>query len=44
METDYENNVTQATQALKFTQAELEGVPADFCPSRASRRGPMNTR
>jgi thimet oligopeptidase len=30
LETDFENNVTKARQELKFTQAELAGVPADF--------------
>ena len=28
--TDYESNVTKAEQAVKFTKAELEGVPEDF--------------
>jgi thimet oligopeptidase len=28
--TDFESNVTKAEKALKFTKAELEGVPADF--------------
>jgi Zn-dependent oligopeptidase len=39
METDYENNVTKATQALKFTQAELEGVPADFLSQQGIKTG-----
>jgi thimet oligopeptidase len=30
LETDYENNVTKAATSVKFTQAELAGVPADF--------------
>jgi thimet oligopeptidase len=30
LETDYENNVTKAEKSVKFTQAELAGVPADF--------------
>jgi len=28
--TDYESNITKAQQAVKFTKAELEGVPEDF--------------
>jgi thimet oligopeptidase len=28
--TDFESNVTKAQKALKFTKAELEGVPDDF--------------
>jgi thimet oligopeptidase len=28
--TDYESNVTKAQKAVKFTKAELEGVPEDF--------------
>jgi Zn-dependent oligopeptidase len=28
--TDYESNVTKAEKAVKFTKAELEGVPEDF--------------
>jgi thimet oligopeptidase len=30
LETDYENNVTKATKTVKFTRAELAGVPDDF--------------
>ena len=30
LETDFENNVTKATNSLKFTKAELEGVPDAF--------------
>lgn len=30
LETDFENNVTKAHQELKFTKAELDGVPEDF--------------
>jgi thimet oligopeptidase len=30
LETDYENNVTKAEQAVKFTKAQLAGVPDDF--------------
>src|SRR5437660_7912379 len=28
--TDFESNVTKAQKAVKFTKAELEGVPSDF--------------
>jgi thimet oligopeptidase len=28
--TDFESNVTKAEKAVKFTKADLEGVPADF--------------
>jgi thimet oligopeptidase len=28
--TDFESNVTKARKAVKFTKAELEGLPADF--------------
>ena len=28
--TDFESNVTKAEKAVKFTKAELEGVPEDF--------------
>jgi thimet oligopeptidase len=30
MTTDFESNVTKAQKAVKFTKAELEGVPDDF--------------
>ena len=30
LSTDFQNNVTKAKRAVKFTQAELEGVPDDF--------------
>ena len=30
LETDYQNNVTKAGKSVKFTQAELAGVPDDF--------------
>ena len=30
LETDFENNVTKAEKLVKFTKAELDGVPADF--------------
>jgi thimet oligopeptidase len=40
LETDFENNVTKATKALKFTKAELEGVPEDFLAQRGIKTGP----
>jgi thimet oligopeptidase len=30
LSTDFQNNVTKARKAVKFTKAELEGVPDDF--------------
>jgi len=30
LSTDFQNNVTKAKQAVKFTRAELEGAPDDF--------------
>jgi thimet oligopeptidase len=30
LSTDFQNNVTKAKKAVKFTKAELEGVPEDF--------------
>src|SRR4029077_14115869 len=30
MTTDYESNITKAQKPIKFTRAELEGVPEDF--------------
>ena len=30
LETDYDNNVTKAEKAVKFSRAELAGVPEDF--------------
>jgi len=30
LETDYDNNVTKAAKSVKFTKAELAGVPEDF--------------
>jgi thimet oligopeptidase len=30
LETDFQNNVTKATKSVKFTRAELAGVPEDF--------------
>jgi len=40
LETDFENNVTKAEQALKFTKAELEGVPQDFLSQKGIQTGP----
>ena len=39
LETDFENNVTKATHALKFTKAELEGVPEDFLAQKGIKTG-----
>ena len=39
LETDYENNVTKATNSLKFTKAELEGVPEDFLSQQGIKTG-----
>jgi thimet oligopeptidase len=39
-ETDFEDNVTKAEQALKFTKAELAGVPADFLAQQGIKTGP----
>ena len=39
METDYENNVTKATHALKFTKAELDGVPEEFLSQKGIKTG-----
>jgi Zn-dependent oligopeptidase len=39
METDYEDHVTKATQTLKFTKAELEGVPEDFLAQQGIKTG-----
>lgn len=30
LETDFQNNITKAEKSLKYTKAELEGVPEDF--------------
>ena len=38
-ETDFENNVTKAEHALKFTKAELEGVPEDFLAQKGIQTG-----
>lgn len=40
LETDFEDNVTKATQPVKFTQAELEGVPEDFLGQEGIKTGP----
>jgi len=37
--TDFESNVTKAQKALKFTQAELEGVPEDFLTKPGIKTG-----
>ncbi len=39
LETDFENNVTKATNYLKFTQAELEGVPDAFLTQKGIKTG-----
>ena len=39
LETDFENNVTKATKSLKFTKAELEGVPEDFLSQKGIKTG-----
>ena len=39
LETDFENNITKAKQALKFTKAELEGVPEDFLSQTGIKTG-----
>ena len=33
------NNVTKATKPLKFTKAELEGVPEDFLAQQGIKTG-----
>jgi len=40
LETDFENNVTKAKQPLKFTRAELDGVPDAFLAQEGIRTGP----
>lgn len=40
METDFEENVTKASQTLKFTKAELQGVPEDFLAQQGIKTGP----
>jgi thimet oligopeptidase len=39
-ETDFEDNVTKATKELKFTKAELAGVPEDFLSQQGIKTGP----
>jgi len=39
LETDYDNNITKAKQALKFTKAELAGVPEDFLAQTGIKTG-----
>ena len=39
METDFENNVTKAARSLKFTKAELAGVPDDFLSQEGIKTG-----
>jgi thimet oligopeptidase len=40
LETDFENNVTKAKQPLKFTKAELAGVPEEFLAQEGIKTGP----
>ncbi|MEY2410571.1 MAG: thimet oligopeptidase [Verrucomicrobiota bacterium] len=37
--TDFESNVTKAQKAVKFTRAELEGVPDDFLKQKGIKTG-----
>lgn len=39
LETDYANNITKAKQSLKFTKAELAGVPEDFLAQTGIKTG-----
>ena len=39
LETDFENNVTKAHAELKFTKAELAGVPEDFLSQQGIKTG-----
>jgi Zn-dependent oligopeptidase len=39
LETDFEDNVTKATKVLKFTKAELEGVPEAFLSQQGIKTG-----
>ena len=39
LETDFENNVTKAHAELKFTKAELAGVPEDFLAQQGIKTG-----
>ena len=38
--TDFENNILNARKPLKFTRAELEGVPEDFLNQKEIHTGP----
>ncbi|HEX7653567.1 MAG TPA: M3 family metallopeptidase [Verrucomicrobiae bacterium] len=38
-ETDYAKNITQAKQSIKFTKAELAGVPEDFLAQKGIKTG-----
>jgi thimet oligopeptidase len=40
LETDFQNNVTKATSSLKFTKAELDGVPDAFLTQSGIQTGP----
>ncbi|MGD0206722.1 MAG: M3 family metallopeptidase [Verrucomicrobiota bacterium] len=40
LETDFQNNVTKAKQPLKFTKAELDGVPDAFLTQAGIKTGP----
>ena len=40
LETDFENNVTKAMKSLKFTKAELDGVPDEFLAQKGIKTGP----
>jgi thimet oligopeptidase len=39
LETDFENNVTKATKSLKFTKAELDGIPNEFLAQKGIKTG-----
>ena len=39
LETDYQKNITKAAQSLKFTKAELDGVPEDFLAQQGIKTG-----
>jgi len=39
LETDFEDNVTKATNSLKFTKAELAGVPDEFLAQQGIKTG-----
>jgi thimet oligopeptidase len=40
LETDFEDNVTKATKTLKFTKADLDGVPEAFLAQQGIKTGP----